>query len=68
VALPGPHADLCLHLAGALRARALGDDEAARGAWERTAHFVREHETDLHPALDVYEFLYVLGKLFADPE
>ncbi|MDP9375930.1 MAG: DUF4838 domain-containing protein [Chloroflexota bacterium] len=62
------HADLCLHLAGALRARARGDDEAARRAWERTAHFVREHEADLHPALDVYEFLYVLGKLFADPE
>jgi hypothetical protein len=59
------HADLCLGLAEALRLRALGDDAAALAAWEATAGYAREHELDLHPALDVYEFLSVHGKFFA---
>jgi hypothetical protein len=62
------HADLCLHLAEALRHRAAGDDEAARRAWAAARRFVRERETDLHPVLDVYEFLQVLGALFAGPD
>ncbi len=58
------HADVCLHLAEALRLRAAGDEEGARRAWAATERFVQEREPDLHPALDVYEFTYVLTKFF----
>jgi hypothetical protein len=61
------HADLCLLLAEALRHRAEGVGAAAWQAWSATAQFVRESETDLHPALDVYEFLHVLERLFPEP-
>jgi len=61
------HADLCLLLAEALRYRALGDDAAARGAWEATRQFAWEREPDLHPALDSYEFQHTLERLFLVP-
>jgi hypothetical protein len=61
------HADLCLLLAEALRYRALGDDAAARGAWEATCRFAWEREPDLHPALDSYEFQHTLERLFPVP-
>lgn len=62
------HADICLLLAEALRQRALGADAAAHEAWLATRQFVREQEHDLHPVLDVYEFLHVLGRLFPTPK
>jgi hypothetical protein len=61
------HADLCLLLAEALRHRAAGDDEAAWQAWTATARYAQEREGDLHPALDVYEFVHVLERLFPEP-
>ena len=61
------HADLCLLLAEALRYRALGDDAAARSAWEATKQFVWAQEPDLHPALDSYEFQHTLERLFPVP-
>lgn len=61
------HAEVCLHLAEALRRRAAGDDAAARRAWLETEQFVREREPDLHPVLDVYEFVHVLDRLFPAP-
>ncbi len=61
------HADLCLLLAEALRYRALGDDAAARGAWEATRQFAWEQEPDLHPVLDSYEFQHTLDRLFPVP-
>jgi hypothetical protein len=61
------HADLCLLLADALHFRASGEDAAARRAWGATARFAQEREGELHPALDVYEFLHVLERLFPVP-
>lgn len=61
------HADLCVLLAEALRQRASGDDLAAWRAWEATEQFAQEHEGDLHPAFDLYEFLHVLERLFPAP-
>jgi hypothetical protein len=58
------HADVCLHLAGALRQRTSGDEEGAGRAWEQTKRIVQEREMELHPALDVYEFTRTVGGLF----
>ncbi len=58
------HADVCELLAGALRHRVAGDDEAALRAWAATQRFVQEREPDLHPVFDVYESLFVLDRFF----
>jgi len=61
------HAEICQHLAQALRHRAAGDDQAAAQAWAAAERLVQEREPDLHPVLDVYELTRVLGTLFRSP-
>lgn len=61
------HAEICLHLAQALRHRAAGDDQAAAQAWAAAERLVQEREPALHAVLDVYEFTRVLGALFRSP-
>ena len=52
-------------LALALKARAEGNQDAARAGWEELADFVQRHEDAVQPVLDVYEFLHTLGRQFA---
>lgn len=59
------HAELCLLLARALEERAQGHAEEARRWWEQTKAYARQTEKDLHPVLDVFEFISVLQSRFA---
>jgi len=58
------HAAICETLAPALEARARGDKPAARAAWEETKQYALANEAIIHPALDVYFFVRILGALF----
>lgn len=58
------HAELCTTLAEALRARARGDKSAASAAWERTMEYALANEKHIHPVLDVFQYVRILGGLF----
>ncbi len=49
--------EICRLLADAYAARALGEKARAHEAWELTKQYVREHEMELHPVLDVMFFI-----------
>jgi hypothetical protein len=57
------HGQLCKLLAAALAERHAGDPQQAKKRGRELAEWVREREDRLHPDLDVFEFLQVIGPL-----
>jgi len=57
------HADLCKLLAAALVDRHSGEAESAKQTAWKVVDWVRQHEGLLHPDLDVFEFLQVIGPI-----
>jgi hypothetical protein len=60
----GHHAEIATSLAGALRARALGDHAAAPSEWSALKQRLWQLEGELHPVLDVYLFTKVYDRIF----
>jgi hypothetical protein len=58
------HAELASALAGALRARALGEQAEAQSEWDALKRRLWQQEAELHPALDVYLFTRVYDRIF----
>ena len=54
---------MCL-ICGYIYSEAEGDVEAAHALWVKVADVVQRHEDDIHPALDVFEFVETLGRQF----
>jgi len=58
-------AQICKLLAAAAEEMARDNADAGRLLWEDTKRYVREHEADLHPVLDVSFFCSTLEGFFA---
>jgi len=58
-------ANLSKLLALACEAEALDRKELAKSRWEETCKYAWEHESELHPVLDVMFFINTLGGFFA---
>ena len=57
-------ANLCSLLAMAAEAEARNHKELAKAQWEEACRYAREHESELHPVLDVMFFINTLGWFF----
>ena len=58
-------ANLSKLLAFACEAEARDQKELAKSRWEETCNYAWEHESELHPVLDVPTFINTLGGFFA---
>lgn len=58
------HAIITDKLAQALKAKASGDDDAARKLWEETKAYASEQRPLLHPAFDIFNFVACLNGQF----
>lgn len=58
------HAQMCRMFAAALEARARGNQSVAADRWEELRNYVWREEMQIHPVLDVFEFVTVLSGLF----
>ena len=58
------HAEITLGLARAFKARAEGQLDLARSAWDQVADMAWRKEDALQPVLDVFEFVGTLGSRF----
>jgi hypothetical protein len=58
------HAAIARSLARAFQARAEGDPEAARAAWDAVVDYARRHEPAVQPVFDVHEFVATVGSRF----
>jgi hypothetical protein len=57
-------AAICKLLASACGAVARDDKQSANESWEATKRYVQEHEIELHPVLDVSQFIGTWGWFF----
>lgn len=57
-------ANLCKLLALACEAQARDHKQLARAHWDETCKYAREHESELHPVLDVMFFVSTLNGFF----
>jgi hypothetical protein len=58
------HAELAIALAGALSARAQGEQAAAQSEWNALKQRLWQSEAELHPVLDTYLFTHVYDGFF----
>jgi hypothetical protein len=60
-----PHGEYCQKLAGALLARANGDQKTATAGWQEVVKFLWANEPVLQPAFDVFLCVNTLNRRFA---
>lgn len=56
------HAEICVLLARTLAARARGDKDGVAVRWEELQTYVRQHEMEMQPVFDVFEFIRTLKR------
>lgn len=53
------HADYCILFANVMKAKALGDNDAANREWDTLVAFLQQSERSIHAAFDVFRFIQI---------